>query len=348
MTGIEWTDRTWNPVTGCTPVSEGCDHCYAQTFAERWRGVPGHPYQGGFDLTLRPGRLLDPLRWRTPAKVFTSMTDLFHDGVPDAYLARVFAVMGLATRHTFQVLTKRHARARALLTQPGFHHQVAEQASDIIGRGIRIRLDLTGWTPLPGTRPTVWSPPWPLPNVWLGVSAEDQHWASIRIPALLATPAAVRFVSAEPLLGPLELGDWVRPVPGCRYANPDDGCCAHPRAATPECFRGADCPVSPDAYHGLDWLIVGGESGPGARPLDLAWVQQLVDYAEAEVLPVYVKQLGAVWARTHGGPVKGGDPGRWPPQLRVRQFPTGRFPTGRGDRGRALPHIPTRTGAAPA
>jgi protein gp37 len=187
---IEWTDATWNPVTGCTKVSPGCDHCYAETFAERFRGVEGHHFERGFDLMLRPERLGQPLRWRRPRRVFVdSMSDLLDGRIPDDYVARVFGVMAAARWHTFQVLTKRHGRLRSLLSSESFRERVflsnnADQG-DILGDG------------------------WPLPNVWLGVSVEDQHWADIRIPALLDTPAAVRWISAEPLLGPVDIRPWL-------------------------------------------------------------------------------------------------------------------------------------------
>jgi len=161
---IEWTDATWNPITGCTKVSEGCDHCYAETFAERWRGIPGHPYEQGFDLKLWPERLDMPLRWRRPRRVFVnSMSDLFHEGISLDYIQRVFAVMAAAPQHTFQVLTKRPER-------------LAELAPRLL---------------------------WP-DNVWMGVSVENQRWTS-RIDDLRRVAAVVRFLSCEPLLGPLEL-----------------------------------------------------------------------------------------------------------------------------------------------
>jgi protein gp37 len=305
---IEWTGRTWNPVTGCTEVSPGCDNCYARTFAERWRGTPGHPYERGFDVQLRHARLLQPLRWAGAQTVFVnSMSDLFHADVPEEFIAHVFAVMGLCG-HTFQVLTKRHGRARALLNDPEFRQLVLDIAEATVEE-----------VPAAANREVPRS--WPLPNVWLGVSAETQQWADIRIPALLATPAAVRFVSAEPLLGPLDLSAWTRPQPGCFHTD-SDGLCAHPLAGTPECHRGADCPVTP-RYQGIDWVIVGGESGPGARPLDPTWVADLVTHCTVTGVPVFVKQLGAVWARESGaGRGKGNDPLRWPADLRVRQFPT--------------------------
>jgi protein gp37 len=201
-TKIEWTrsddgsaGATWNPVTGCTKVSEGCDHCYAETFAERWRGIPGHPFEQGFDVRLWPDRLRLPLRWRKPRRVFlNSMSDLWHDAVDTELIARVFAVMALAPRHTFQVLTKRPGRMHSLLSNEGFWDLVKSVASDygpvaeaesVIGRR---------W----------------LPNLWLGVSVESQKWAKVRLDRLAETTAgAVRFASCEPLLGELDLRPWL-------------------------------------------------------------------------------------------------------------------------------------------
>jgi protein gp37 len=169
---IEWTEATWNPVTGCTQVSPGCAHCYAKTFAERFRNVPNHPYEMGFDLTLRPERLLQPLHWARPLMIFVnSMSDLFHEDVPDSFIRQVFETMALAHWHTFQILTKRSERLEVM--SPGL-----------------------AW---PG-------------NVWMGVSVENQRWTT-RIDDLRKVPAAVRFLSCEPLLGPLSLDlrsiDWV-------------------------------------------------------------------------------------------------------------------------------------------
>src|SRR5579875_2123067 len=160
---IEWTEATWNPVTGCTQVSPGCAHCYAKTFAERWRGIPGHAYEQGFDLRLWPERLDAPLRWRKPKTIFVnSMSDLFHEAIPADYIADVFETMQAAHWHTFQVLTKREER-------------LAELAPEL---------------------------PWP-PNVWMGVTIENRRFVE-RADYLRSVPAAVRFISAEPLLGPLE------------------------------------------------------------------------------------------------------------------------------------------------
>jgi protein gp37 len=278
LTKIEWTDQTWNPVTGCTEVSPGCDYCYARTFAERWRGTPGHPYARGFDIQLRHTRLLQPLRWRDPVKTFVcSMSDLFHAEVPDDYIAHVFAILGITANQTYQVLTKRHARARALLSSAAFQKLVMAIAEATVEE-----VPAAAHLSVPAS--------WPLPNVWLGVSAENQAWADIRLPALVATPAAVRFVSAEPLVGPLDLTPWL--------AGP---------AARPSL---------------VDWVIAGGESGPGARPADARWIGHLVTTCRAATVPVFVKQLGSVWSRNAGlGRGKGNDPTHWPPSLRVRQFP---------------------------
>jgi protein gp37 len=208
---IEWTDSTWNPVTGCQKVSPGCDHCYALTFAERFRGVPNHPYTQGFDLRLWPERLDLPLKWRKPRRIFVnSMSDLFHKDIPDEYIQRVFQTMAQADWHIFQVLTKRSAR-------------LARMAPDL---------------------------PWPS-HIWAGVSVElDQYiW---RIDQLRTVPAVVRFVSAEPLLGPL----------------------------------------SSINLEGIHWLISGGESGPGHRPCNIEWVQELRDHCQEMQVAFFHKQWG--------------------------------------------------------
>jgi protein gp37 len=285
MTGIQWTDETWNPTTGCDKVSPGCGlprfdgddtgGCYAMAMAKRLKRMGQAKYQAdgdprtsgpGFGVTLHPDVLDRPLHWREPRRIFVnSMSDLFHESVPDAFIAEVFAVMARAHWHTFQVLTKRHGRMRSLLSRPSFRDNLAHLA------------------------------PWPLPNVWLGVSAEDQKWWDIRWAALRETPAAVRFVSAEPMLGPID---------------PElDHECGDPPHWT--------CPVMPD------WLIIGGESGPGARPMRLEWVRQLLAQCrEPEVYTVpFVKQLGAVLGRELGAGAKGGDIDAFPEDLRVREFP---------------------------
>ncbi|MEV6897498.1 phage Gp37/Gp68 family protein [Amycolatopsis sp. NPDC051372] len=256
---IEWTDATWNPVTGCTKVSAGCDHCYAETLHERFNG------KGSFaTVTPHPERLEKPLGWRKPRRVFVnSMADLFHDDVPDEFIAMVFAVMALAPQHTFQVLTKRHGRMRSLLSDRWFidgvlPHAVDQRTTD----DYEFR--------------------YPLPNVWLGVSTEDQKWADIRIPALLNTPAAVRWISAEPLLGPINLSAyWLHGEPGWG-----------PEYREPTSPTGLVVQDLVSIKPALDWVVVGGESGPGARPMHPAWARSLRDQCEAPRVPFLFKQWG--------------------------------------------------------
>lgn len=263
---IEWTDATWNPVTGCTEVSPGCDHCYAKTFAERWRGTPGHYFEQGFDVVLRPDKLALPFRWRKPRKVFVnSMSDLFHDAVPRHFIADVFAVMALTPQHTYQLLTKRHGRMRSLLTNGSFVEHVRACA---VKRNAQFD-DPAGW--------------WPLPNVWLGVSTENQQWANVRIPALLDTPAAVRWISAEPLLGPIDLD---RPRP--------HDCDTH---------RGSVCP--PWYSNELDWVVAGGESGVGARPVNPQWIRDLRDQCVDAAVPFLFKQWGGRTSKSGGRELDG-------------------------------------------
>ncbi len=216
---IEWTEATWNPITGCSKVSPGCAHCYAETFAERWRGVPQHPYEHGFDLQRWPKRLDQPLRWRRPRMIFVnSMSDLFHEEIPAEFVADIFDVMVRADHHTFQVLTKRHER-------------MVELAPNL---------------------------PWP-ENVWMGVSIENRRFVQ-RADSLREIPSAVRFISAEPLLGPLEDLDLV----------------------------------------GIDWLIAGGESGPRHRPVREEWALNLRDRCRDEDVAFFFKQWGGVRPKTGG------------------------------------------------
>ncbi|MCU0862568.1 MAG: phage Gp37/Gp68 family protein [Planctomycetes bacterium] len=220
---IEWTDATWNPVRGCTKISPGCKHCYAATFAERWRGIPNHPYEHGFDLRLVPDKLVDPLLYAHSRTIFVnSMSDLFHARVPDTYIASVFAVMHTADWHVYQVLTKRADRMRDVLT-------AARHAP-------------------PGK------------HIWLGVSVENKKHGLPRIELLRDTPAAVRFLSIEPLLeglGELDLD-------------------------------------------GIDWVIVGGESGPGARPMHPEWVTSIQRQCLDADVPFFFKQWGGVQKGKHG------------------------------------------------
>ena len=215
---IEWTDATWNPVRGCTKISPGCKHCYAETFAERFRGVKGHPYEQGFDMRLVPEKLAEPLRWRTPKMIFVnSMSDLFHDRVPDDYIVAVARVMVAANWHTYQVLTKRSGRTRDLLNS---------------------KLNFAAIEP----------------HIWWGVSVENREYGLPRIDDLRNADARVRFLSVEPLLenpGKLDLS-------------------------------------------GIHWMIVGGESGPGARPMQKEWAVSLRDQCKRNEVAFFFKQWGGV------------------------------------------------------
>ncbi|MFJ3021447.1 DUF5131 family protein [Streptomyces tendae] len=256
-TTIEWTDRTWNPVTGCTKVSPGCDNCYAETIAHRFAGSKAFP--NGFDVTQHDARISQPLRWKKPARVFVnSMSDLFHADVPAEFIARVFAVMALTPQHTYQVLTKRPGRMRSLLSNREFLALVDDHREQL--------------------QPGCGDFAWPLLNVWLGVSVENQKWADIRIPALLETPAAVRFLSCEPLLGPIDLKQAVRTM-GSERGHGLTASFVHAGG----CCR---------KFHGIDWVIVGGESGPKARAMHPEWARSLRDQCASADVPFFFKQWG--------------------------------------------------------
>jgi protein gp37 len=235
---IEWTDATWNPVRGCTKISPGCKHCYAETFAERFRGVPGHPYEQGFDLRLVPKKLAEPLKWSSPKTIFVnSMSDLFQKGVPDAYVERVVRVMEMANWHTYQVLTKRADRLHELL-------------SDQLRSFSQSK------------------------HIWWGVSVEDRKYGLPRIDELRETPAAVRFLSIEPLLE--DLGE-----------------------------------INLDGIH---WVIVGGESGHGARPMQESWVLDIKRQCKAARVPFFFKQWGGVQKSKAGRLLRGKTYDEMPPR----------------------------------
>ncbi|MGZ9020758.1 MAG: DUF5131 family protein [Rhodoplanes sp.] len=222
-TAIEWTDATWNPVTGCTKISAGCDHCYAERFSERFRGVPGHPFERGFDLQLRPERLEQPLRWRDPKMIFVnSMSDLFHKQVSFGFVDRVFDTMEQAHWHKFQVLTKRSSRLRDYVNAR-YPNEAAPS------------------------------------HIWLGISVEDGSKKS-RIKHLQQANAAVRFLSIEPLIGPMGLFN----------------------------------------LDGVHWVIVGGESGPQARPMLIEWAREVRDQCKAAKVPFFFKQWGGLRPKSGG------------------------------------------------
>jgi len=286
-TSIEWADATWNPVVGCSVVSPGCTNCYAMRLANRLLDKPGAQYAGTTQrvngnavwtgkVALAPDHILtQPMRWKRPRRIFVnSMGDLFHEGVPDAWIDRAFAVMALCPQHTFLVLTKRAARMREYFTANTGEFDTGHACGRIADAIQPMRTDNRAVGPVPhlhgGER---W---WPLANVWLGVSAEDQQRADERIPDLLATPAVKRFVSCEPLLGPIRF----REVLG-------DDWLASGRSGE---------------ARGLDWVIVGGESGPGARPMHPDWVRALRDQCGAAGVPFFFKQWGEwlPWEPEHG------------------------------------------------
>jgi protein gp37 len=241
---IEWTDATWNPVRGCTKISPGCKHCYAETFAERFRGVPGRPYEQGFDLKLVPHKLSEPLKCATPKTIFVnSMSDLFQDGIPDSFVEHVGRVMQMADWHTYQVLTKRAVHMRNMLKGP-----------------LAFAADLG--------------------HVWWGVSVEDRKYGLPRIDALRDAPAACRFLSVEPLLE--DLGQ-----------------------------------INLDGIH---WVIVGGESGAGARPMKEEWITSLREQCEAAKVPFFFKQWGGV-RKSEAGRMLHGRTYDAMPEREVRKVP---------------------------
>lgn len=249
-TKIEWTDATWNPVTGCTPISEGCDNCYAEAMA--------HRFGRSFEVTCHPDRLEIPLRWRKPRMVFVcSVADLFHDGVPDDFIAAVFGIMVSTPKQTYQVLTKRPERMREWLTRITEKHGVSAREYCFYAARDRV-----GERMMAGRSP--WGEEWPLTNVWLGTTMESQPRVDERFNELMQTPAAVRFVSVEPMLGSVTLPRQVA---------------AHD--------QGRPIYTSP-----LDWVICGGETGPHARPMDPDWARSLRDECQEAGVPYFFKKLG--------------------------------------------------------
>jgi protein gp37 len=244
-TAIEWTDATWNPVTGCTKISAGCDNCYAERFSERFRGVPGHPFEQGFDLLLRPERLEQPLSWKSPKMIFVnSMSDLFHKGVPSSFVDRVFDTMERAGWHTYQILTKRSSRMR-----------------DYVNRRYGQRL----------------APP----HVWLGASIEDGRRKS-RIRQMQGMNASIRFLSVEPLIGPMGTMD----------------------------------------LEGIDWVIVGGESGPRARPMHPDWVREVRDQCNNAGVAFFFKQWGGIRPKSGGRVLDGEEWSQLPDAGLIREGPS--------------------------
>jgi protein gp37 len=308
VTSIEWTQnedgtagKTWNPVRGCLEISPGCARCYAKTFAERWRGIAGHPYEQGFDPRLVPEKLAEPMSWKKPQRVFVnSMSDLFGDFVSNEYIAACFGVMAACERHTLMTLTKRADRMvewfEWVTREPTYLRTMPTAPRLVCGCAAQAMLGMQWSAPNPRE--------WPLLNAWIGVSVENRKHGVPRIDLLRQVPAAVRFLSVEPLLE--DLGDI--------------------------------------DLAGIHWVLIGGESGPKARPFDLAWARRVVAQCREQQVSCFVKQMGAVPVsgldvtgnfRTHHGRRqyemtadrlllknrKGNDMAEWPEDLRVREWP---------------------------
>jgi len=340
MSNIEWTNTTWNPVIGCTPVSPGCLNCYAATMARRLEAMGRPEYavrgletargkvvriaevRGGRavftgEVRCLPERLTEPLHWKRPRMVFVnSMSDLFHEAVPFEFIGAVHKVIAAASQHQFQVLTKRPERAVEFYKWLRSHVADVVYGTPMVGGGRSELSDDGVHDALMGAFES------PLPNLWLGTSVEDQDRANERVPHLMRCPAAVRFLSCEPLLGAVDL----------------DACGATPCDAVDGFPDTIGCPKP---CPGVNWVIVGGESGPHARPCDVAWIRSIVRQCREAGVPCFVKQLGSV---PMNGPFrqqpvtgkidspaggngrrfvsrKGADPAEWPEDLRVRQFP---------------------------
>lgn len=340
-TGISWTDSTWNPIRGCSRVSEGCRHCYAESVAHRFSG-PGLPYEGLVQLGANgkstgkwngvikfvENHLLDPLKWKDSRRIFVnSMSDLFHENVTDEIRDKIFAVIRLSPQHTLQILTKREDNMLRYMSDKDTPDRINEYLAfmtDDMGiqrhlkdaggvwcepqRGEYGRIELAGyWDNLDVV--------WPPPNAHLGVSVEDQKTADQRIPKLLDTPAAIRFISAEPLLGPIEPH---------RLAHGDE--------SNLNAFKGQiehlvqSQAVKPTPCNKLDWVIIGGESGRDARPFELHWAESLIKKCKEANVPVFMKQLGSnpkfSGCRFITEDKSGADPSEWPSALKVQEFPT--------------------------
>jgi protein gp37 len=310
---IEWTDATWNPIVGCSIVSPGCTNCYAMKMAGRIERMGSAPHYDDLTtgskagpvwtgkVTLAPDRTVtQPLRWKRGRKIFVnSMGDLFHESIPDEWIDRVFAVIALCPQHTFQVLTKRADRMRAYLSTSGVEDKIVEEIREIgraaeqRSRALNSRRRVMNADDIIGADAHACAfnvehgyANWPLPNLWLGVSTERQQEADERIPLLLQTPAAVRFISAEPLLGPIDLRR-LKVFAAAKGGEQLD-------ALSGDTHRYSDDPMSNYIGSGprLDWIIVGGESGPNARPMHPDWARSLRDQCAAAGVPFFFKQWG--------------------------------------------------------
>ena len=365
--GIAWTDHTWNALRGCSRVSEGCRHCYAESQAARFSGIDAKgkpmPYHGLVvigekgprwtgKVVLVPERFADPIRWTRPRRIFVnSMSDVFHEDVSNETIAALFGVMAASPQHQFQVLTKRPERMHSWFEWVRGEGNATRVAHHEVRTCALAAARLVG-----GKAPGAFGPsargevPWPLPNVWLGVSVEDQRTAGDRIPLLLDTPAAIRWVSYEPALGPVDFDEWIVRIDHCTSCHEEhpplgpDRCPACGRGGTltstfgerqrRELVEGAryDTPSGDPRADGpeLHWIVVGGESGASARPFDLAWARSTVEQCRAAGVAPFVKQLGSKPYERDGDPTKrflklshkkGAVMNEWPESLRVQEYP---------------------------
>ena len=310
-TKISWTDFSWSPVTGCSPVGAGCDHCWANSLhsmrhkahlnGKKMAAQYGVPFS---TIQLHPSRLEDPFGLRESSKIATCLGgDLFHEEIQNEFIAAVFAIAAACPHLTFQMLTKRPGRMVEWFKWVGSRSQMLMHESAKLYMGYKNK-----------KRPAINTSVWPLPNVWMGVSVWDQKSADEFIPILLNTPAVIRWVSYEPALGPIDLDSEA--ADGLHAL----GCCE----------RNCSC-----GNRGIDWIVAGGESGKNARPCDVAWIRSIVDQCKDAEVPVFVKQMGNYTTRVDPtddvrGPVTkrilwqkraGADPAEWPADLQVRQFP---------------------------
>jgi protein gp37 len=353
MSKIEWTDETWNPVTGCTKISPGCANCYAEGVSKRFWGKRKFT-----DVQCFPHLLVKPLRKRVPKRIFVcSMSDLFHDDVELDFIAAVFAVMAASPKMTFQVLTKRPERMKFFMEWIDEMARIAKDTFPDDSKEWRRAQCLKGFALKYGTdvgNPTaIAERPWPLSNVWKGVSVENQTTADERTRMLLQVPAATRFISYEPALEEVDLAPVLNGW--CPYCGGDNG--DGPYEFSAETHGKLKCNCCHRTWHhgglrsyedsygdtlyrqGIDWVIVGGESGPGARPCNVEWIKSTVKQCKTAGVPCFVKQVGAKpcghaqWEHEANDgrgidpeltPLvssKGGDPDEWPKGIRVRQFP---------------------------
>jgi protein gp37 len=370
-TSIQWTDRSWNCIRGCSPVSPGCKNCYAELIAARFSG-PGQPFEGYAKWRLKSGyapagaveqhdiphaslplfapgsrepawtgkvaliahKLVEPLHWQSPSRVFVNSTsDLFHEGLTFAEIATVFAVMAASPRHCFQILTKRIERAHEFLEWMEMERQgdVTGRLADLYGLHVaHMRSPEEMYDdekcPADDDLEEIYEAEWPLENVWLGASVENQRYADERIPVLLRCPAAKRFVSYEPALELVTFSRWLDPTADGGEALPCAEC-----GSTSECGHEGEAGATT-----LDWIIVGGESGPGARAFDVEWARSVLRECTTANVKVFCKQMGAAPydSSKMDGPAldarglldlrdkKGGDMEEWPESLRIREFPS--------------------------